>query len=164
MDLNNGDPTWAFWILSVVPLPICVWLLFYPKIQAEKEREKTAVIGKFEILVIFFTGMFLLIDVGAEISEGMYLTAFAVLSNLTDMSTGAYLSSVFWIGLTLERFIAIPVSSKLRPTQIMAINMTGCVIVTGLWTILHVNHILQEEMLWIGSISFGVKTNSFNLL
>lgn len=162
MGLQNGDPTWAFWILSIIPLPICLWLLIYPRIQAEKEREKTIVIGKFEVLVIILTGLFLLVDVGAEISQGMYLTAFAVLSGLADPTTGAYLTSAFWIGLTLERFLAIPASSRLKPTQILTINMIGCVISTGLWAFFHTSGILQKEMLWICSISYGVRNKNYS--
>ena len=45
---SNGDPTWGFWIIAILSLPLPVWLMFYSKIEHAKDKEEANILGKYE--------------------------------------------------------------------------------------------------------------------
>jgi len=47
------------------------------------------------------TGLFLLVYVGAEVSAGGYMYAYAVIQDLATETSAAFLTSMFWGALTL---------------------------------------------------------------
>jgi hypothetical protein len=40
METHNQDPTWAFWIIAILSVPLPIWLMFYKKIRHTKEGEQ----------------------------------------------------------------------------------------------------------------------------
>jgi hypothetical protein len=107
--------------------------------------------------IVMATGIFLLVYVGAEVSAGGYLYAYAVVRDLATETSAAFLTSVFWGALTLGtistsssrshctahrwwlfaypvsdcvgtgRLISIPVSVYLSASQILGVLMCGCI-------------------------------------
>jgi fucose permease len=115
---NNGNPSWAFYTIAVVTLPLAGWVLLFKNPEGHQEEEKRAV-GAWEKvalisshdqypkLIVFLVATFLLVYVGAEVCAGGYLYSYSVLSGLASKTDGAYLTSVFWGALTGTHFAII---------------------------------------------------------
>ncbi|ELR17151.1 transporter, major facilitator subfamily protein [Acanthamoeba castellanii str. Neff] len=157
IDVHQGDPSWAFWAMSIGTAVLPVWLLLLGSAPAKTEEKelKRALVPR-EKYIVIAAGLFLLVDVGAEVTAGGYLYSYAVLENLATETSAAFLTSVLWGALTIGRLISIPASLYFSAAQILAVLMVGCVGSNLLMAVFS----NSSTVLWLGAFLYGLSISS----
>ncbi len=148
---RSGDINWAYWALAVLMLPAAVWLLRLPSplIQGASENGLARPIDR---RLLALTVVFLIFQVGTEISFGGWIASYAVAVDLTSKAGAAYLSFAFWGAFTLGRLLSIPVALRLRPSVILFGGLVGCLlslVIILLWPD-------SPTVLWLGTVGVGL--------
>jgi FHS family Na+ dependent glucose MFS transporter 1 len=78
--------------------------------------------------LVLCSGLVLLFYVGGEVSCGGFLFAFAREYLGTSLSAAHGLNSIYWAGLALGRLLAIPLTARLRPATMIALDMIGTLV------------------------------------
>ncbi len=116
--LISGDINWAYWIVALVALPAALNLL---RLRSPAPRSGAAdkeADGNDRLLVALIAAFFFL-HVGAEASFGGWIYTYALRLGLCDAARAAYLTSAFWGSLTVGRLLAIPISVRATPRQML---------------------------------------------
>ena len=95
--------------------------------------------------------LFLFFYVGAEIAFSGWIYTYALTLNLADVTTAAYLTSMFWLTFTLGRLISIPLAMRFKPQQLIAAALTGCLAILGVALILQPS----STFVWILAAALG---------
>jgi fucose permease len=90
--------------------------------------------------------------VGTETGFGFFATSYAVFSMGQTEAVGQYLTSAFWGSLTIGRFLAIPLSVRFSPWNLLACNLSGCVITTILFLLFK----SFDEAVWVLTCFLGL--------
>ena len=157
---HTGTIRWAFLGAALLALPGVAFLAWLPspKVavrvpEADHEHPAAARLPWGLIAVIMFL---LFIDIGIEVGFGGWVYTYAITLNLADKVTAAYLTSAFFIALTLGRLIGIPLAARFRPSAIILADLLG-----GLFSITLILARLDSAVfLWIGSIGLGLSMAS----
>jgi len=149
--LKTNDIHWTFWTFAIIALPIAVWFWFLeePKHAVSKEERSNA---SFPVLPVVLVSILFILYVGLELGFGNWIYTYAITLNLETEITAAYLTSAFWGAFTLGRLIGIWVSTKLRPSTILFVDIFGCAISTMiimLWKD-------SSTALWVGTVGLGL--------
>jgi FHS family Na+ dependent glucose MFS transporter 1 len=147
----TGDIYWVYWIFSIAAFPIAffIWRLPSPEARAVPAEHKDSA---FPMLPVAIMVVCFILYVGAEVSYGNWIYAYAVKLGLETEITANYLTSAFWGFFTLGRLVAIWISTRLRPLMILYLDFAGCILSMGLI-------ILARDsamFLWVGSILLGI--------
>ena len=153
--LVTNDIHWLFWIFAIVCLPIAAWLWFLaePKhavTREERENSSFPVVPVVLILILF------LLYVGLELGFGNWIYTYALTLKLETVITAAYLTSAFWGSFTFGRLLGVWISTRLRPTTILYMDIIGCavsVIIIMLWKD-------SNTALWVGTVGLGLSMAS----
>jgi FHS family Na+ dependent glucose MFS transporter 1 len=147
----TGDVHWVFWIFSIAafPMALLVWRLPSPQPRAVPAAHKETGIP---VLPIAIMVVCFVLYVGAEVSYGNWIYAYAVKLGLYTEITATSLNSAFWGFFTVGRLLAIWISTRLRPLTILYLDFAGCI----LSMVLIVLFRDSATMLWIGSILLGI--------
>lgn len=81
-----------------------------------------------EKLLFTSASVLLFIYVGAESTYGGILYTYVVKSVNFSSSEGKAVTSIYWAGLAIGRAIAVPLSVKFNPIQLLTFDVVGCVI------------------------------------
>ena len=156
MNLAGGALTWPFWTLALLFLPGLVGLIWLKApTNPEKEtadQEKRRIDTRLIILmmILFF------IYVGVEGGFGGWIFSYALEENIATESAASYMNSIFWGALTLGRLISVPLSRKLKPSQLLIGNFSLAILFLGLILVLPIN----PSAVWIGSAGLGLALSS----
>jgi len=82
--------------------------------------------------VVLAAALFLFFYVGAEIAFGGWVYTYAVELKLAPAVQAAYLTSGFWLAFTAGRLVAVPLSVRFTPRQIITVALLGCAFPMGL--------------------------------
>ena len=82
----------------------------------------------FVYLIMFVFALFFAVCVGAEVAYGGYIATYAINYLGTKKSVGRYMSSIFWLGLSIGRLSAVFTSHKLSTFQMLVINIIGLIV------------------------------------
>lgn len=153
--LLSGDIRWAYWMLTLLILPVIFWLLRQPSPVPQTEKKDGE--GK-EVnpLLVFLVALFLFLYVGAEVSFGGWVFTYAVRMELSAAAAAAYLTSAFWGGLTLGRLGSIPIAVRYRPRTILLVDLLGCLLSLSIILLWHDS----LAAVWIGTIGVGLSMAS----
>jgi FHS family Na+ dependent glucose MFS transporter 1 len=175
----SGEIRGAYWVLSVLMLPVAAWLLRVPSPHSpagvggpppgdpqpmgaadadvqQAESARVAARRSYEQRIVVLISLLLLLYVGAEVAFGGWIYTYAVALGLTDAATAAYLTSAFWGALTLGRFLSIPLAARFRPRMILLTDLLGClasVSVLLLWP-------GSVAAVWLGTLGIGLSMAS----
>merc|ERR1719242_2254171 len=105
---------------------------------------------QYRIFVILSCAIFLGVYVGSEVSFGAYITSYASESLNISISSGIYMTSVYWGGLALGRLALVFISKRIKPLYMLVIDLLGCFVASSL---LFFND--DVDIAWIGSGLFG---------
>lgn len=110
------------------------------------------IVYKSTLLILLFT--LILLYVGAEVTYGTYIFAYAVKSDLNfSKEKATIISSVFWGTFAFFRFFSITLSlCKVSPSIMLTTNLTGSLIASLIVVIGATN----EIAMWIGSALLGI--------
>ena len=153
--LVAGEISWAYWIFSLLALPIAVWFWFLPSPPIRKRTPTAAngssINGMFLLVVFFFV-----FSVGLELGFGNWIYTFSSRLHLATETGAAYLTSAFWGAFSISRLLGIVISSHLRPQTMLVIDLTGCLVAFAIllfWP-------ASSMALWVGTILMGLSIAS----
>lgn len=152
--IMTGGIAWAYWLLAFLILPSVVWMARLPSPASSSSGSSTS--DKNDVRLILLIAAFFFLIFGAESSFGGWVYTYVIKSGLGTKTGAAYLTSAFWGALTFARLLAMPLSLKLRPKTIVALDLVGVVI--SLMVILSARH--SVAMLWVGTIGLGLSVAS----
>ena len=153
--LATNEIRWAYWVLSLLNLPIAVWLWFLPSPPIRK-KEATRVNRRSLNGLLLLVVLFFVFHVGLELGFGNWIYTFSTRLNLVNGTSAAYLTSAFWGAFTIARLLGIGISTRLRPQTILVVDMAGCLLaftILLLWP-------ASSLALWIGTIVMGLSIAS----
>ncbi len=127
-----GGYRWAFWMLAVISGLAGLAMLSLKKNPphahtAATVEEKTRI----NYGVVVAAMLFLFFYVGAEIAFSGWIYTYALTLNLADAAMAAYLTSAFWLTFTLGRLTSIPLATRFKPQQLIAVALSGCLAILG---------------------------------
>lgn len=151
----TGDITWAYWALSLILLPVAAWLIWIrsPRPQGRAGEEANM---RFEPVLITLVGVFLFLHVGAEHSYSGWLFSYTVKLGLGSEATAAYLTSAFWASFTAGLLLAVPLTARFSPRQVLVADIVGCLFSLSILLI------WPDSLcvLWIGTVGMGLSMAS----
>lgn len=147
---------WAYWIISATAALIGLFIFIMPSspspARSQSEEVKIKVNKPHLDLVFILTStLFLFFYVGAEISYSGWIYTYAFTLNLADATQAAYLTSSFWFSFTLGRLLSIPISTRMKPREIILIGLIGAILSGTLLLFIPAS----STILWITTISLG---------
>ncbi|MHC1781562.1 MAG: MFS transporter [Anaerolineaceae bacterium] len=147
---STADVNMAFWVMTVLFIPIAVMIFRIPSPPAQKSVEE-ARLGKMDVPLIVLAGAFLFLFVGAEISYGNWIYTFAIESGIGTITSSAYLTSFFWGALTLGRLVSIPLANRFKTSDILLVDLL-CGIATVSLVLLFPG---SQVVVWAGTFLTG---------
>jgi MFS transporter, FHS family, Na+ dependent glucose transporter 1 len=153
--LRTHEIYWVFWIISILIVPLAIWLWFLPAPSARRHGT-SQVKATVPLVPVMLMVMAFLLYVGAELGFSNWIYTYALTLKLADAITAAYLTSAYWALFTAGRLLGVWVSTRLRSRTVLFIDFTGCLVS------LAVIGLAQESAaaLWLGSIGLGLSTAS----
>jgi FHS family Na+ dependent glucose MFS transporter 1 len=101
--------------------------------------------------LILSIAVFFFAFLGVEIGFGDWLATYSVQTGLAGKKTAVLLTSAYWGSFTAGRLLSIPLSLKIEPKNVLAMDVSGSAIALGLILCFPGSSI----MLWIGSVLLG---------
>ena len=93
--------------------------------------------------------------VGCEVGFGLFLTAFAVIALGMPEGDAQYMTSAYWGAIMIGRFIAIPLSTKLRASTMLTLDVAGIQVFFVVLVLLIVSGAAQSGV-WVAIVLFGL--------
>ena len=156
----TGTIRWAFLVAALLALPGAAFLAWLPSpkavVRASEPGGKQPAAARLPWGLIAVIMFLLFINIGIEVGFGGWVYTYAITLNLADKVTAAYLTSAFFIALTLGRLIGIPLAARFRPTMIILADLLGGLISVALILV----QLDSAVFLWIGSIGLGLSMAS----
>jgi fucose permease len=149
--LLSGDITWAYWILSLLMLPVILWLVRLPNLKIPDGVRDEQSGGASNGLVILFMFFFFLY-VGAEGSFAGWIFTYAQALKIGTTVTAAYLTSAFWGAFTIGRLASIPLAARYHPRWILLCDLAGCLFSIGFIMLGR----LSIAVVWLGTAGTGL--------
>jgi fucose permease len=137
--------------LAILILPIGLLVLFFPSpthLQAKQQTEDRPAAPR----VILLTALLFFAFTGAELGFAGWIYTFTTYQSYANPTLAASVNAVFWGAITAGRLISIPLAVKLRPSQILWINIGGALI--SLLVVIFFSS--NEALLWLGTIGTGL--------
>lgn len=127
----------AYWGMAAFMLIPAVGLPFMRSpSQADESNDSTASDGRSNVLLLGMVASFLVFYIGMEHAITGWIPTYATTTNLLNEVSAAYAISLFWGSFTLGRVLSVPIAIKLRPRQVLTIDLLGCfagILVMLLW-------------------------------
>ena len=153
--LAVGEIQWAYWIFSLLTLPLAAWFWYLPSPPVRRRISVAAsgssINGLFLLIVFFFV-----FSVGLELGFGNWIYTFSARLHLVSETGAAYLTSAFWGAFSVGRLLGIGISSRLRSQVILVADLAGCLLAFAillLWP-------ASSLALWAGTILMGLSIAS----
>jgi len=153
--LAVGEIQWAYWIFSLLTLPLAAWFWYLPSPPVRRRISVAAsgssINGLFLLIVFFFV-----FSVGLELGFGNWIYTFSARLHLASATGAAYLTSAFWGAFSVGRLLGIGISSRLRSQVILVADLAGCLLAFAillLWP-------ASSLALWAGTILMGLSIAS----
>lgn len=150
MILITGDVVGAYWVLAVLVLPAALWIIRLPSPPNQAQHSNGAA-DRMDYKLVALITLLLLLYVGAEISFGGWIFSYATELDLMTDAAAAFLTSVFWGGLTLGRLLAVPLSARYPADRLLVVDFLGCLVCAALplmWS--------TPIILWISAVGMGL--------
>jgi FHS family Na+ dependent glucose MFS transporter 1 len=147
-----GGYRYAFWVLAIFSGLAGVFMLLQKKNPQHAPAATTAEERtRINYGVVIAAMLFLFFYVGAEIAFSGWIYTYALTLNLANVTTAAYLTSMFWLTFTLGRLLSIPLAMRFKPQQLIVAALTGCLVILGAAFILQPS----STFVWILAAALG---------
>lgn len=115
--------THSYFVIALLLMPLAAYTLKLPSpiAPAEHKEEHSATNSR----LVFLIALFLFLYVGAEVGFAGWIYTYAVESKLSEATTAAYLTSLFWAALTFGRLLTVPFVARIRPPSILVSSLLG---------------------------------------
>jgi fucose permease len=121
----TGGITVAYWIFSLLMLPISLTLTMLPSPAIQHQNPEHATNEPINYRLVGLITLFFFLYVGMEITMGGWISTYALQLHLANEAHAALLASAFWGAFTFGRLIAIPLAFRLRPRTILITDLSG---------------------------------------
>jgi len=125
--LATGDITWAYWVLALLIAPLILVVLRLPSPKALPASSHPSG-DKVNTMLVSLVVLFFFLYVSAEVGYAGWIFTYALKLGLTDPTNAAYLTSTFWVALTLGRLLSVVIATRFSPRAVLTTDLTGCVI------------------------------------
>ena len=153
--LAAGVINWAYWIFSLLALPVAAWLWLMPSPPIRKTTHSAASGRSFNGLFLLFV-FFFVFTVGVELGFGNWIYTFSYRLHLASETGAAYLTSGFWCAFSIGRLLGVVTSSRFRPQSILFADLAGCLVAFAILLLWPVSTLA----LWTGTILMGLSIAS----
>lgn len=153
--LAANEIRWAYWLFSLLTLPIAAWFWFLPSPPIRRKVNEEGGHRTFNGLLLLVV-LFFVFHVGLELGFGNWIYTFSTRLGMVNETSAAYLTSAFWGAFTIARLLGVGISTRLRPQTILVADMTGCLVgfaILLLWP-------ASSLALWMGTIVVGLSIAS----
>ena len=127
----------AYWGMAAFMLIPAVGLLFLRSpSQTDASNDPAKLGARSNILFLGMCVAFIMFYIGMENGFTGWIFTYATTTNLLNEASAAYANSLFWGAFTLGRLLGIPIAFKMRPRQVLTMDLVGCfvsVLVLLLW-------------------------------
>jgi len=148
----TGKFTGAFGVVGLLLVAAAIWMIFVPSPVIRKTEDAPGSAGRIRYGIVLVFALIFLLYGGAEISFSSWLYTFVISLHPTEVTAAVMLNSAFWFAMAAGRLLAIPISARLRPRTILAIDFIGGL--ASLAVILSLATSLTA--LWVGTIGLGL--------
>ena len=150
----TAEIVWGYWILAILLLPAAAFLARRPSpsAMADERGGSQPTGGDGQLGLVLLIAVFFFLYVGAEASFGGWIATYARTTGLGDATTAAYLTSAFWGAVTVGRLLAVPLSARYAPRQVLVADLALCLI-SALILVIWVG---QPVATWVGAIGAGL--------
>lgn len=146
------DFSWPYWAITLLLLPIAVWVARLPSPTMGGQVEQTPGVTRPNYVLLGLFVLFFFICEGTAAGFPGWVSSYAQELGLADATAAAYLTSGYWGAFTLGRLLGIPISARVRPRYILLADLLGGLF--ALSVIVAWPHSL--EAVWIGSVLLGL--------
>ncbi len=122
---SSGDFYWVYWALSLVAIPVAVWLGRLPS-PTNPQLSQPGQSTRANPILVTLVAVLLFLYVGAEVSYGGWIYTYTI--NQFEghpAASAALLTSAFWGALTLGRLVSIPMAARVKPATILVVDLSG---------------------------------------
>jgi FHS family Na+ dependent glucose MFS transporter 1 len=119
----DGGLIWTYLLLAALILPAAA-LAFLPS-PSSPHTSHHATSGRIDSRLIVLIALVFGSYSGAATAYGGWIFTYALEMQLATQTNAAYLTSIFWGGLTIGRLAAIPLAVRFRPQTILWADFTG---------------------------------------
>ncbi len=147
----TGTVRLAYWILAVVMVPAALNILRLPSPTRPHKVDANGQNVKPNIGMILLIAFFLAMYVGAEVAFGGWISTYALIQNLANEASAAFLASVFWGAFTFGRLAGIPTAARIAPDRLLYICLVGSALFLSLLVIVPGSMIA----IYIATFGFG---------
>lgn len=146
----TGEIRWAYWGIALlgIPLSLLIFSLPSPEIPAKENGENGEMQHGQMTLIWLFVLLFVLY-VGGEVGFSNWVYTYATKTGLANSIQAAYLTSLFWGGLTIGRLISIPLLTRFRIEQMLWVSVLGAIGSAALM-------LLIPPSIWVGAALLGL--------
>jgi FHS family Na+ dependent glucose MFS transporter 1 len=123
---RQGGMLWIYLLLAVLILPTAVVALL-PSPASPHSAQQNAGSRTDPLLIILLSAVFGLYS-GAGLAYSGWIFTYATNLNLTNATNAAYLTSIYWGGLTLGRLAAIPLAIRFSPRAVLRADFLGALL------------------------------------
>lgn len=121
----GGDIVWPFVGIPALMTLLLPFFLRIPTPESSAPKETGPPPPSVRPLLPILIGLLFLFYAGVEGSMSGWVYSYALDLNLADKASAAWLTSLFWGGLTLGRLCAIPLSRRFAPRHILLFDLIG---------------------------------------
>ena len=145
----------TYWTIAAVAIPIALFILLMPDSPRPVHHHETESAVETSLRpylpIVIISMLYLFFYVGAEVTFGGWIYTYATSLGLASVTQAAYLTSGFWLAFTIGRLISIPVATRFRAEQVIAIALIACLVILGASLFLP----NSLSLLWIVSSGLG---------
>lgn len=116
---------WAYWGIAILMLPVIIFLSRQPSPTIPHAAGGGDHSRNADFVMVILVMAFFFINFGAEGSLGGWIYSYALSLGLGTETTAAYLTSIFWGGLTAGRLISVPLATRFSPRAILLADVLG---------------------------------------
>ncbi len=123
---REGGLWWTYLLLAVIILPTAAMALLPSPESPHAARNAAG--GKIDWPLIILISLVFACYNGASLSFGGWIYTYALKMNLANETNAAYLTSLYWGGLSLGRLVAIPLALRFSPRAILRADFGGALV------------------------------------
>ena len=151
----TGHFSWAYFGIALFTIPVALLVL------SRKSPDRADVTAQDDKPPLGRKGLgarvlFFVLYAGCEMGMGWWIYTYAIELQLMGEQEAAFLTTGFWIALTVGRLLTIPVARVWPPRQYLPIVFTGVLLFTGLlWA-----GAGDRLLVWVATLGIGLSMAS----
>jgi MFS transporter, FHS family, Na+ dependent glucose transporter 1 len=151
----SGDLRWGYCIVAAIVAAGAFAVLRRPSPTSPHDagpNERKPI--RVQLLVVGM--LFYFLYVGVEVGFISWINDYAVARGLSANKEATFLNTAFLVAFTFGRVVGVPISSRLKPKQVLSVDIAACIL--GLMILLIGGS--SRPALWAGTVIFGLGTAS----